>query len=94
MDVQARLDILLARAEEMGIEVRRVALGGEGGGLCVVKGRRVLFVDTLADPATRYDRTVAALAGVREAGDRFLPPEVREDLERAGGESSGGGESR
>jgi hypothetical protein len=84
MDVQSRLDILLARAEELGIEVRRASLGGEGGGLCVIKGRRVLFVDTAADPGTRYDRTVSALARVPEVGERFLPPEVREDLEKEG----------
>ncbi len=91
MDVQTRLETLLATAEQLGIEVRRESLGGEGGGLCSLRGRRVLFVDTAADAATRYDRTVAALASLPELQDRYLPPELREDLDRAGGEGSEGG---
>jgi len=75
--------MLLAVAEELGIEIRRVPLGGEGGGLCLLRGRQVLFVDTSADRATQYERTVAALAGRPELGDRYLPPELREDLDRA-----------
>jgi hypothetical protein len=83
MDVQARLETLLAAAEQLGIEVRRVPLGGEGGGLCSLRGRRVLFVDTSADTATRYDRTVDAMARLAELQDQYLPPLVREDLDRA-----------
>ncbi len=83
MDVQQRLETLLAMTEDLGIEIRRVPLGGEGGGLCSLRGRRVLFVDTNADTATRYDRTIAALATLPELQDRYLPPEVREDLDRA-----------
>jgi hypothetical protein len=85
MDIQTRLEMLLSAAEEAGIEIRRVALNGDGGGLCVLRGRRVLFVDLGADTATRYDRSVAALADVAELRQRYLPPELREDLERAAG---------
>ena len=83
MDVQQRLETLLTVVEEIGIEIRRVPLGGEGGGLCSLRGRRVLFVDTNADVATRYDRTIASLATLPELQDRYLPPELREDLDRA-----------
>ncbi len=86
MDVQARLDALLAAAEQLGIEIRRVPLGGEGGGLCSLRGQRVLFVDASADTATRYDKTVNAMARLPELQDQYLPPLVREDLERAAGE--------
>ncbi|HOA71812.1 MAG TPA: hypothetical protein PL151_13215 [Phycisphaerae bacterium] len=82
MDIGSRLEALLAVAEEIGIDVRAEPMGGEGGGLCVLKGRRVLFVDTAADVATRYERTVAGLANVPELEDRYLLPEVRRDLER------------
>lgn len=83
MDVQARLDALISLADELGIAVRLEALGGEGGGFCLIKGHRVLFIDTLADLETRYDRTVAALASLPELEHRFLAPEIRDDLERA-----------
>lgn len=82
MDLGLRLEALLAVAEQVGIEVRAEPMGGEGGGLCVLRGRRVLFVDTLADLATRYDRTLAALASVEGVDQCYLVPEVRQDIER------------
>ncbi len=82
MDLGSRLDALLMLAEEIGIDVRTEAMGGEGGGLCVLKGHRVLFVDTAADLATRYERTLGALAGVAEVQDRYVVPEVRRDLDQ------------
>ncbi|MFH1417314.1 MAG: hypothetical protein ABII12_03400 [Planctomycetota bacterium] len=81
MDLHARLDTLLALAEEIGLTVRRESLGGDGGGLCLLRGQRVLFVDTAADLETRYDRTLAAMASLPEIEQRYLPPEVRDDVE-------------
>ena len=88
MDLGSRLETLLALAEELGLDVRAEPMGGEGGGLCVLRGQRVLFVDTLADLATRYERTLAALAPLPELEDRFIVPEVRRDIEQQKG--SGG----
>jgi hypothetical protein len=81
MDVVTRLEQLLRAAEAAGIEVRAEPLDGQGGGLCTLKGHRVLFVDTSADVATRYDNTVRALVEVSELDNQFLPPVVRGDLE-------------
>ena len=83
MSLDARLDELISAAEAAGIAIRREQLGGEGGGLCSIRGRRVLFVDTLSDAETRYERTLTALAPLTEMDGRFLRPDVREDLERA-----------
>jgi len=82
MDIGSRLELLLGLAEEIGIDVRAEPMGGDGGGLCRLKGRRVLFVDTSADVATRYERTVAGLADVPELEGRYIVPEVRCDLEQ------------
>jgi hypothetical protein len=84
MDVQQRLDVLLDLAKELEIDVRSEPLGGDGGGLCVLRGKRVLFVDLSADTETRYEKSLAALADVPEMAERFLAPEIREDLERYG----------
>jgi len=83
LSLDARLDELISAAEAAGISIRREQLGGEGGGLCVLRGRRVLFIDTLSDAETRYERTLAALAPLAEMDARFLRPDVREDIERA-----------
>lgn len=82
MDLSRRLEALLELAEQLGIEVRAESMGGNGGGICRLRGRRVLFVDTAADLATRYDRTLAAFAPLEETDGRYLLPEVRQDLER------------
>lgn len=82
MELQIRLETLLSLARELEIDIRSEPLGGDGGGLCVLKGRRVLFVDTSADVDTRYERTAAALAGLPALDSRYLPPEIREDLHR------------
>jgi hypothetical protein len=84
MDLTSRLEALLDAAEAAGVDIRAEAMGGEGGGLCRIRGRAVLFVDTQADVATRYDRTLAALAGLEELEGQYLVPEVRRDLERQG----------
>lgn len=82
MDLASRLESLLSLAEEIGIDVRAEPMGGEGGGLCQLRGKRMLFVDTSADLATRYDRTLAAMASVPELDQRYLVPEVRRDIDR------------
>jgi hypothetical protein len=81
MDLGSRLEVLLTLADEIGLDVRAEAMGGEGGGLCVLKGRRVLFVDTSADLATRYERTLAGMAKLPDLDGRFVMPEVRRDLD-------------
>jgi len=82
MDLQEKLDTLLNLADELGLAVRREPLGGDGGGLCVLRGRRVLFVDTGADLETRFEKTLEAMAGLAELDQRYLPPELREDIDR------------
>lgn len=87
MDIGARLEILLELAEEIGVDVRAEPMGGDGGGLCVLKGKRVLFVDTSADMTVRYERTLAGMANLGELEGRFIVPEVRRDLEQSRGDA-------
>ncbi|MBN2563437.1 MAG: hypothetical protein JXQ75_21155 [Phycisphaerae bacterium] len=82
MDLQSRLDALLSLAEEIGLSVRREPLGGDGGGYCTLRGQRILFIDTSADLEARYETTLASLAPLPEVDQRYLPPEIREDIDR------------
>ena len=82
MDVAEKLEAALALANQLGIQIRREPVDGEGGGLCMLRGKRVLFVDTLADAATRYERCVAALATLAEVDKHFVRPDLREDIDR------------
>lgn len=80
-----QLERLLEAARQLDIDLRREPMTGEGGGLCRIKGRYVLFVDMLADPITRLERCVEALAGLPGIDDIYLTPDLRERLEAARG---------
>lgn len=84
MDNQRILRELLDLAQKLGIEVREVFLGGAGGGLCRLRERQVLFLDTAAELADQVARTAAALAGLAELQGMYILPEVREVMERYG----------
>ncbi|MEK7756117.1 MAG: hypothetical protein AAB385_02785 [Planctomycetota bacterium] len=91
MDATAQLDTIVRLFEQLGVEVRQERLGGSGGGLCRIRGRRVAFIDLDAVAATRLDQCVTALATVPEAAAVYISPELREwmDKLRAGGSSEG-----
>ena len=48
----------------------------------MLRGERVLFVDTMADMGTRYDKTIAALAAMPELDEHYIIPEIRQEIER------------
>ena len=87
MTPDSKLRALLEIAERLGLQVRRVPLGGDGGGLCMVKGKRMLFVDLSADTATQCDRTLAALSSIPEIDSIFVIPELRECINQVRNES-------
>lgn len=78
-----KLGHLLESCRAIGIVIRDEPLGGGGGGMCVLRGQRVLFVDAEETDGGRYEKTVAALIGEPEFDEMFLPPVIRDDLERA-----------
>jgi hypothetical protein len=90
------LDTLVGLAEEAGISVR-VAGAGEGelpprSGLCRVRGNLLLVLSAAEPLEARIEATAAALfahGGALLEG-RFLPPAVRERLERAAAAQSRG----
>ena len=81
MDIAAQIDAIVELAGKLEIEVRREHLGGEGGGFCIIRGRRVLFLDEDADPGGMLDRCVDGLASLPGIDQIFVPAEIRERLE-------------
>jgi hypothetical protein len=88
MTPQQKLSNLLELAQRLGITVRHVPLGGDGGGLCAVKGQRMLFVDLSADTSTQCEHSLAALASIPEIDSVYVVPELRECLNHARGGST------
>jgi len=87
MQAQELLTALLELAENAGLEVRKEYLGGEGGGLCILRGKRILFLDTAADTAEQVAHTAAALSKLPELDTMYVLPQVREELDKYDAES-------
>lgn len=82
MSRQIELDELVAILGDLDIAVRYAALGGDGGGLCTVRGRQELFIDIDADVATQVERTLSAVASRSEIDSMHLAPHIRAGVER------------
>jgi hypothetical protein len=85
MDPYAELDEIVEQLRRLGVEVRSERLGGDGGGACVIRGTPVVFVDSDADIATRITRCVEALAAQPSVDSLYLPPALRERVDRLRG---------
>ncbi len=81
MESESILSELLDLADRLGIEVRQVDLAGNGGGLCNLKGKRVLFIDSNALVAEQVATAAVSLADLEEIQDCYLVPKVREVLD-------------
>lgn len=81
-DSMSQLDEVIELAGRLGIQVRHESLAGTGGGLCLLRGRRVLFIDTDTDVATQLDQCLAAIAEFPELDETFLRPAIRERIDR------------
>ncbi len=76
----------LETARGLGYDVRQDWLGGDGGGHCLVRGRRMLLLDVAQTPDEQLDVVVDALRG--ESNTRLA-----HDIARAGpstGDAGGG----
>ena len=81
MDSENILMCLEELADKLGIEVRWDTLAGPGG-LCELRGKRILMVDRTLDDLTKIDVMAAALCD-EPVEDLYILPEVREILEKA-----------
>jgi hypothetical protein len=83
MDHQDIIDHLLKMLEEHGITIRRDAMGGGGGGICDIKGKKVFFYDT---DSSSFDMAVScAKAVVQNISDLeyiYIKPAVRDFIDK------------
>jgi len=82
MDTQAILDDLLSLLQAHGVVVRTEAMGGGGAGLCLLKDRRVFFVDS---DGPLLNTTIQAARAVNEVvalDTVYLRPQVRDFVEQ------------
>jgi hypothetical protein len=85
MDERRMLDELLALLEGNGVRVRKEALGGDGGGLCAVKGQRIFFLDTESASTDSAALCAQAITRVVDIEGVYVRPEVRRFIEEHAG---------
>ena len=61
MNTVELLDAALDLARRAGYQVRQEWLGGGGGGGCMLKGRRMLFIDLALGPIDQLEHVLDAL---------------------------------
>ena len=82
MDTREITEELVALLEQSGVEIRREAMGGGGGGLCVIKEKKIFFVDTdcaLAEMNAICSRAVNELLDIESI---YIRPQVRQYIEK------------
>ena len=75
------VDYLAELSEKLGIEVRWEGLIGDGG-ICELRGKRILFVDRSLNLNTQVNVMAGALCE-EPLDDVYILPEVRDLLEQA-----------
>jgi hypothetical protein len=81
MNEQKILEELLALLEAQRVKIRSEPLGGRGGGLAVMKGQSIFFVDTDAPSAEIAALCAEAVARLIDIETIYLRPEVRQFIE-------------
>lgn len=81
MNNQQILEELLALLEENNVSVRAEYMGGNGGGLCNVKGKKIFFVDTQASTAESAARCADAILDTIDIEEIFLKPQIRQFID-------------
>ena len=81
MNEQRILEELLALLESNSVAIRDEPLGGNGGGLCAIKGRQIFFVDTQAPSDVVAAICAQAITSVVDIEQVYIKPEVRQFIE-------------
>ncbi|MHC4119619.1 MAG: hypothetical protein ACYSWO_19140 [Planctomycetota bacterium] len=81
MNEQGILEELLALLEANDVTIRNEPLGGSGGGLCTMKGKHILFVDTEAPSVVTAAICAEALPKIADIEQIFIRPQVRQFIE-------------
>jgi len=81
MNEQTILEELLALLEANCVKIRREPLGGRGGGLAMMKGENIFFVDTEAPNAEVAALCADAVMKLLDIETIYLRPEVRQFIE-------------
>ncbi len=81
MNEQRILEELLAMLEANNVEIRNEPLSGSGGGLCIVKGKKIFFVDSQSQSADVAALCAQAISKIIDIEKLYIRPEIRQFIE-------------
>ena len=81
MNEQRILEELIALLEANSVTIRNEPLGGNGGGLCTIKGEPIFFVDTQSPSAEVAALCAEAVSKLVDVEKLYIRPEVRQFIE-------------
>lgn len=81
MNQQDIAEQLLEIIDKNGIDIRYERLGGSGGGLCTIKDKKIMFVDSQATAAETAGNCADALVKIVDINSIYLRPEIRRFVE-------------
>ncbi|MGD0515900.1 MAG: hypothetical protein ABSA26_00055 [Thermoguttaceae bacterium] len=67
-------------ASRLGYQIRQEYLGGAGGGGCMLRGKKIFFLDLALDPTEQLDKVLEALRHDADAPQLPMPHQLRELL--------------
>ncbi len=83
MDDEAVLDVLLdILRQSSNLEIRKVPMGGQGGGLCRLKDKVLFYVDSDVSAGEMLAITAGAVGRVVDVDSIYLRPQIREVIEQ------------
>jgi len=87
MELYDQLNKLIDLAESLGMLIRRAPSAGEnpehpGGAYVRLKGQEIIFLDPTATLIDQIGVVAGALSGRQELDSVFIPPELREIIEK------------
>ena len=76
------LDELVSLLEQNGIAVRAEPTGGGGAGLCILRDKAIVFIDSSASAAEMAVVCAQAIAKTIDVENVYLKPQIRDFLEK------------
>ena len=86
MNQQQILEELISILETSGIHVRDEHLSGQTGGLCTVRGRPVMFLNSCSCVQDNVEACAQAVNQVIDIETLYIKPQVRQTIEAQSGQ--------
>lgn len=82
MDYERLVSELLDILKKQNVDIRKEALGGNGGGFCRVRDKNIFYYDTQASSTELAHKLAEAVVAVCDTQIIYIKPYVREYLEQ------------